>query len=78
MIELRFHRTLYPAAAVAGAGRTFAAHAAIEIVDDGAAHPDYVLLRLTAREPELEPRLALELANYALGLAIEATPGEER
>lgn len=65
MIERRFHRDLYPAAAVDGAVKVFAGFAGFAVVDEG----DYRVVRITAKRPERERMVALELSNYALGLA---------
>lgn len=65
MIERRFHRDLYPTAAVDGAVSVFARFARFELADEG----DYRVVRITAKRPERERMVALELSNYALGLA---------
>jgi hypothetical protein len=64
MIERRFHRELYPTAAIDGAVQVFARFARFEQVDEG----DYRVIRITAARPERERKVALELGNYALGL----------
>lgn len=64
MIERRFHRDLYPAAAVEGAVKVFERFARFELADDG----DYRVVRITSKRPEREQKVALELGNYALGL----------
>lgn len=64
MIERRFHRDLYPPAAVDGAAKVFERFARLEVVEDG----DYRVVRITAKRPEREQKVALELGNYALGL----------
>jgi hypothetical protein len=64
VIERRFHRDLYPAAAVAGAVKVYERFARFELADDG----DHQVLRITAKRPERERQIALELGNYALGL----------
>lgn len=64
MIERRFHRELYPTAAVDGAVAVFARFARFEVAEEG----DYRVVRITAKRPEREPKIALELGNYALGL----------
>lgn len=64
MIERRFHRDLYPSTAVDGAVKVFERFARFELVDDG----DYRVVRITAKRPERERKVALELSNYALGL----------
>ena len=64
MIERRFHRDLYPTTSVDGAVKVFERFARFELVDDG----DYRVVRITAKRPERERKVALELGNYALGL----------
>jgi hypothetical protein len=62
--ELRLHRDLYDGAAVDGAMKVYAPHATLE----RAAQPSHWVVKITARSPERERRVAGELANYALGL----------
>jgi hypothetical protein len=64
VIERRFHRDLYPSTAVDGAVKVFERFARFELADDG----DYRVVRITAKRPERERKVALELSNYALGL----------
>ena len=64
MIERRFHRDLYPAAAVEAAVKVYERFARFELVDDG----DHRVVRVTAKRPEREKKIVLELGNYALGL----------
>jgi hypothetical protein len=64
VIERRFHRDLYPSTAVDGAVKVFERFARFDLVDDG----DYRVVRITAKRPERERKVALELGNYALGL----------
>jgi len=64
VIERRFHKDLYPSAAVDGAVKVFERFARFELTDDG----DYRVVRITAKRPERERKVALELGNYALGL----------
>ena len=64
MTERRFHRDLYPAAAVDGAVKVYERFARFEVTDEG----DHRVVRLTAKKPERERMIALELGNYALGL----------
>lgn len=66
MRELRFHRALYAEAAVTEAFDTFARFASLERGDDG----DYLVVRVAADSPARERRVAGELGNYALGVAI--------
>jgi len=64
LIERRFHRDLYPTAAVDGAVQVYERFARFEVVDEG----DHHVVRITAKRPERERMIALELGNYALGL----------
>lgn len=64
MIERRFHHDLYSAASVDDAVKVFERFARFEVADEG----DYRVVRVTAKRPERERKVALELANYALGL----------
>lgn len=72
MKELRFHRDLYPGEAVDAAIRTFEPWARVEREDSGAegASPSHWVVRIFARSPAAERRVAGELANFALGLAV--------
>jgi hypothetical protein len=62
--ELRLHRDVYVGAAVDEALGVYAAHATFERSDDAS----HWVLKITARSPERERRIAGELGNYALGL----------
>ena len=64
MIERRFHRDLYPTAAVDGAVKVFEGFARFELADEG----DYRVVRITAKRAEREQKVAQELGNFALGL----------
>jgi hypothetical protein len=64
VIERRFHRDMYPAAAVAGAVKVYERFARFEVSDEG----DHQVVRISAKKPERERLIALELGNYALGL----------
>jgi hypothetical protein len=64
VIERRFHRNLYPAAALSGAMKVYERFARFEVADEG----DHQVVRITAKKPERERLIALELGNYALGL----------
>lgn len=66
MIELRFHREVYPGEAVDEALQVFARHGAFERAEE----PSHWVVRVTARRPERERALAGELGNYALGLTL--------
>jgi predicted GNAT family N-acyltransferase len=67
VIERRFHREVYPLAAVEGAVKTYARFASIEVVEA----EQHRVVRVTTKKPERERRVADELANYALGLVRE-------
>ncbi len=67
MTERRFHKDIYPAAAVDGAVQTFARFAAITVREEG----DHRVVAVDAPKPERALRVARELANYALGLVRE-------
>lgn len=64
MIERRFHRDIYPAEALQGAMKVYERFARFEVLDDG----DHRVVRVTAKQPERERKIAQELGNYALGL----------
>ena len=64
MIERRFHRDLYPTAAIDGAVQVYERFARFELAEEG----DYRVVRITAKKPEREQKIAQELGNYALGL----------
>jgi hypothetical protein len=66
LIELRLHRDLYEGNAVDGALKVYAPHATLEQAEA----PAHWIVRVTARSPERERRVAGELANYALGLTM--------
>jgi len=66
MKELRFHRDLYPGESVDAACRTFEPWARIE----QEASPSCWVVRISARSPAAERRVAGELANFALGLTV--------
>jgi len=66
--ELRLHRALYDGAAVDAALQVYAAHGRIERAEE----PAHWVVRVTATSPARERRVALELANYALGLTRQA------
>ncbi len=65
MIERRFHKDLYALKAVQGAIDAFARFAQIELSDEG----DYQVVRVSAKRPERERKVAQELGNFALGLS---------
>ncbi|MCA9657944.1 MAG: HxsD-like protein [Myxococcales bacterium] len=67
MIELRFRRDLYAAAAVDEAAEAFAALAAIDRADDD----DALVLHVTPRYPKHSRRILGELRNYALAKTID-------
>jgi hypothetical protein len=64
MRELRLHQDLYAGGAVDEALGVYAPHAELERSEV----PPYWIVRITARSPERERRIAGELGNYALGL----------
>ena len=70
MKELRFHRDLYPGEAVDAAIRTFEPWAQLERESS----PSHWIVRISARSPAAERRVAGELANYALGLTVREAP----
>lgn len=63
MTELRFHRDIYAGEAVDEAAKMFRRFATLELVEE----PTHWVVRLTARDPSKERRIAGELGNYALG-----------
>lgn len=65
---LRLHRGLYVGAAIEQALELYAAHAQIERAEEG----EHVILRIESARPGRAERVARELANYALGLTIQA------
>ena len=67
MTERRFHKAIYPAAAVVGAEATFARFAAITVREEG----EHRVVAVDAARPERALRVARELANYAVGLVRE-------
>lgn len=66
MRELRFHREVYRGEAVDESVKTFATFADFELVEE----PEHWVVRVTAKDPDKERRIAGELANFALGLTI--------
>lgn len=73
MIERRFHRKIYSAAAVDGAVKTYARFAVVEVIDE----ENHRVVRITGKKPERERRIADELANYALGLTRQTAGGAD-
>lgn len=67
MTELPFARGLYPQAALDDAVATYARFAQIELVSDDVRF----VVRVTSSSPEREARVLSELANHALGRAVE-------
>lgn len=65
MTERRFHKELYALKAVQGAIEAFTRLAQFELGDDG----DYLVVRVSARRPDRERKIAMELGNFALGLS---------
>ncbi len=70
MRETRFHKDLYAAEALDGALKVYERFARFEVVDE----PEHRVVRVTAKTPERERKVSLELANYALGLARKGGP----
>lgn len=68
MSELRLHRELYPGSAIDDAIAVYARHAEVTRRDDG----EHVVVTIAAAKPGRDVRVARELGNYALGLAIQA------
>jgi hypothetical protein len=66
MREVRFHREVYRGEAVDAAIRTFEPWARVE----REASPTHWIVRISARSPAVERRVAGELSNYALGLTV--------
>lgn len=66
-IDLRFRRDLYAGVAVDEAVQRYRRHIECTLAEE----PDTWVVRLRALRPELTPRVARELANYALGLTIQ-------
>jgi len=66
--ELRFHRAIYRGTAVDEAAKQLAHHVALELVEE----PDHWVVRLTAHDAARERTVAGELANWALGLTVQA------
>ena len=69
MTEVRFHREIYPAEAVDGAVKVFEKYGTLEVSDDAT----HRVVRVSAKNPTREKKLALELTNYALGLTRRET-----
>ena len=67
MTERRFHKAIYPAAAVDGAVAAFARFAALAVREEG----EHRVVSVEAAKPERALRVARELGNYALGLVRE-------
>lgn len=65
---LRLHRDLYVGSAIDQALELYGAHARIARADEG----EHVVLRIESARPGRAERVARELANYALGLTIQA------
>ena len=68
MRELRFHREVYRGEAVDESVKLFDRFADFELTEQD----EHWVVRLTAKDPAKERRIAGELANYALGLTIQA------
>jgi hypothetical protein len=68
VIELRFHRAIYRGTAVDEAAKQFAGRVALELAEE----PEHWLVKVTAETPAREQAAAGELANWALGLTVQA------
>ena len=68
MRELRLHREIYAGAAVDAALQVYAKYGRFERAEEAA----HWVVRVSAKTPARERRVALELANYALGLTRRA------
>ena len=66
MIEVRFHRDLYAGVAVDEAVKAYARFAEFQLEES----PGEWVVRITARTPEREKKVARELGNMALGLTV--------
>lgn len=64
MIERRFHRSIYDVRAVEGAVRALERFATMSLAEEGEHH----VVRVTAKSPARERKVADELCNHALGL----------
>lgn len=71
MREVRFHRELYRGEHVDQAIKVYDRFAQIERAEEDA----HWVVRLEAKSPERERKIADELANYALGLTIQQRGG---
>ena len=67
MRELRFHRQVYRGEAVDESVKLFERFADFELAEED----HHWVVRLTAKDPKKERRIAGELANYALGLTVK-------
>lgn len=65
MTERRFHRSIYDLRAVQGAVQALERFASMSVAEEGEHH----VVRVTAKSPARERRVADELCNHALGLA---------
>ena len=68
MTEIRLRRDLYRGAAVDEALGVYGKYATFERVDD----EDYWAVRVSGASAERERRIAGELANFSLGLTVNA------
>lgn len=67
MIRLRFHREVYSGEAVDEAVKRLARFATMQLEEEA----DHWVVRVTAKSPGKERRVAGELANWALGITVE-------
>jgi len=65
VIELRFHRDVYVGECVDQAVKVYGKLGEFELVEED----NHWLVKLTARNPDKERKIAGELGNYALGLS---------
>lgn len=72
MREVRFHRELYPGEHVDRAIKVYDRFARIERAEE----ESHWVVRVDAPTPERARRVADELANYALGLAVQGRGGQ--
>ena len=69
MRECRFHREIYDGKAVDAAVKVLERFGRFELAEE----PEHWIVRITAKTPARERKLALELGNYALGLTRKGT-----
>ncbi len=67
MIELRFHRDVYVGECVDRAVKVYAKLGEFELSEQD----QHWVVKLSAKDPKKERRIAGELGNYALGLSAQ-------